>query len=322
MNLGIIGSGKIVHDFLTIANQIKSFSIIGISSTKGSIKVLEELQSKYSIPDIYTNNERLLSNPNIDTVYVAVPNVLHFSICKQAINNNKNVICEKPMVYTTKEAQELKKLANEHEVYIVEAITNIYLDNFGKIKSSIDKLGKLHIVSLNYTQYSTRYDELKNGNMLPVFDPQKGGGALMDLEIYNIHLAVGLFGFPDTVEYIPNYQYGTDTSGVIIMKYPSMICVMIASKDSYTDTESFIEGENGSLVINGLINQLPSFTIQSRNGKCEEFSFNKYNHRMISEFNSFIDMFDTNNTRLIDNAFNHSLDVLKVLEMAKHYLHS
>lgn len=319
MKLGIVGSGKIVHDFLTAADKVKGLKVKGISSTPRSKEVLEDLQKKYDIPEIYTDNDLLFSNASIDTIYVAVPNVLHYQICKEALEAGKNVICEKPFVYTVKEAEELKAIADHNHLFIIEAITNIYLENFNKIKEAIPKLGPLHIVNLNYTQYSTRYSELKKGNLLPVFNPQKGGGALMDLGIYDIHLAVGLFGMPEAVQYLPNYQKGTDTSGVIILRYPTFICVMIAAKDSFADAKSFIEGEDGSLVINGLVNQLPSFELQMRTADKggDVQNYNKYDHRMISEFTTFVKLFDGKDQAAVDSAFTHSVQVLKVLDLAK-----
>lgn len=115
----------------------------------------------------------MLSDTNVDTVYVAVPNSLHYLIAKQALEAGKNVICEKPFVSTTTEARELKKIADEHGVIIVEAITNIHLGNFKHIKADIAKIAPVHILSLNYTQYSSRYDDFLKGKIAPVFDPKK-----------------------------------------------------------------------------------------------------------------------------------------------------
>lgn len=317
MKLGIVGSGKIVHYFLPAAIKIKNLSLVGISSTPRSAEILKDLQQKYHIEHTYTDNKRMFANPDIDTIYVAVPNVLHYQICEEALEAGKNVICEKPFVYTTAQARSLKKLADQKGVFITEAITNIYLPNFKLLKENLHKLGPIHIINFNYTQYSTRYHEFKKGNILPVFDPKKGGGALMDLGIYDIHLAVGLFGEPDSVEYLPNMQQGTDTSGVIIMQYPQYLCLMMAVKDSYADAKSYIEGENGSLVINGLIDELPSLDLQLKDQNGEYFNENKYDHRMISEFENFVKVFDEHDIAANEAAFDHSIQVLNVLGAVK-----
>lgn len=220
MKLGIIGSGMIVHDFLTTADQIKNLELTAISSTKRSADIAQELAQKYGIPQSYTDNEELMSDNSVDTVYIGVPNSLHYSLAKLALEHGKNVICEKPFVLSTDEAEELKRLADKKDLIIVEAITNVYLENYKKIKEELNKIAPIHIVSLNYTQYSSRYDAFLEGKIAPVFDPKKDGGALMDLNIYNIHLAAGLFGLPDKVKYYANMQKGIDTSGILHLSYP------------------------------------------------------------------------------------------------------
>lgn len=140
MKLGIIGSGKIVHDFLTTADKIENLELAAISTTKRSQAIARDLAKQYGIKEVFADNNLLFHDPNVDTVYVAVPNSLHYEVVKQAIENGKNVICEKPYVSTVAEAKELKKIADKHHVIIVEAITNIHLGNFQAIKKHLKKL--------------------------------------------------------------------------------------------------------------------------------------------------------------------------------------
>ena len=81
MKLGIIGSGKIVHDFLTIADQIPNLELTALATTKRSHQIGLDLQKEYQITKLYDNNDDLFNDPNVDTVYVAVPNSL-IIMCK------------------------------------------------------------------------------------------------------------------------------------------------------------------------------------------------------------------------------------------------
>ena len=101
----------------------------------------------------------------------------------------------------------------------------------------------------NYSQYSRRYDALKNGTVLNVFNPEMEGGALMDLNVYNIAVMVMLFGKPQEVHYIANLEKGIDTAGELILKYPSLICESSSSKNSASQNILLIQGEKGSLRI-------------------------------------------------------------------------
>lgn len=317
MKLGIIGAGKIVHDFLTIANTIPDLQLSAISAPPRNLESMKDLQKKYHIKKVYTDNQNLILDSNVDTIYVAVPNFLHYQVCKDALTSGKNIICEKPFVYTVEEAKELKRIADNKHVMLVEAITNIYLENFKEIKSHLKELGPIHIVNLNYTQLSTRYPDFLKGNLLPVFDPEKGGGALMDLGIYVIHLAVGLFGMPTEVKYLGNYSQGTDTSGMIILKYPGMICNLTIAKDAFAQAESFIEGENGSIRITGLLNELPKFSVEMRNQPPVEYNFNQFEHRMKAEFSTFAQWLKVSDFDSENKAFLQSIQALEVLGQAK-----
>lgn len=317
MKLGIIGSGMIVHDFLTTADQINNLELAAISTTKRSEHIAQELAKKYNIQKVYTDNEKMMADPAVDTVYVAVPNFLHYEVAKAALEHGKNVICEKPFVLSVDQAKKLKQIADEHDLIIVEAITNLYLDNFKRIQEELPKIAPIHIVNLNYTQYSSRYDAFLKGEIAPVFDPKKDGGALMDLNIYNIHLAAALFGLPDEAKYYANMQKGVDTSGTLHLSYNDKQASLTASKDSYVTSRSFIEGEKGSIYFDGSTGTLDNFTIEMRNQQPKRYNLNKYPHRMASEFNAFSQMIDQHDTRKADAAFVNTLETMQILVAAR-----
>lgn len=317
MKLGIIGSGKIVHYFLSGLNEMNNIQVNAISTTKRSEAIGRDLAKKYQIDEAYTDNQKLCQSTNIDTVYIGVPNFLHYQMSKLALMNDKNVICEKPFFTSVEEAEELKKLADKNHVILLEAVKNVYLPNFKKIKTELPRLGPIHIVCLNHTQYSSRYDNFLKGKIAPVFDPKKDGGALMDLNVYNIHLAINLFGDPEQIQYFPNRQKGVDTSGILLLEYQDKQVALIAAKDSYTPVRSFIEGEKGTIYFDGSPSQLNNFTITLRNGKKTFFNFNKHQNQLTDEFDEFARIIDEQNFSKANKAFTNSLNVLKVLVEAR-----
>ena len=96
MKLGIIGSGMIVQEFLPSLIKLEGLEIVGIQGTKASLDKVEEICSKYEIPK-FTDDFEELCKFEIDTVYLAVPNFLHFEFCKKALEKGLNVIVEKPI---------------------------------------------------------------------------------------------------------------------------------------------------------------------------------------------------------------------------------
>ena len=217
MKLAILGTGKIVEEVLPVLKEINGIELSAILSTPRSIEKAEKLAELYAISQASSDYDSILANPDVDTVYVALPNHLHYDYAKKALLAGKHVICEKPFTLTLAEFEDLAKIAEQKNRILLEAITNQYLGNFASIKANLAKLGDIKIVECNYSQYSSRYDAFKRGEIAPAFDPAKGGGALRDLNIYNIHLVVGLFGKPERVQYLANMERGVDTSGIWIM---------------------------------------------------------------------------------------------------------
>ena len=316
MKIGILGTGMIVQDLLTTIDKLK-IDYKAILGTERSKERTENLAAQYKLDKIYFDYDAMLADKNIDTIYVALPNFLHYSFAKKALQADKNVIVEKPGFTTLAEFNDLKNLALEHDKILVEAVTTHYLPAFKSIKQDLDKLGEIKIVSVNYSQYSSRYDKFKAGEILPVFDPKKAGGALMDINFYNINFVVGLFGKPDAVFYSANIERDIDTSGVLILDYGKFKAVCIGAKDCQAIASSTIQGDKGNIIINIPANRLDSYTLGDNDGNVEEKNFSSDKHRMLHEFEIFIDMIDNHDVKKRDEMLEISEVVAKILQQAR-----
>jgi predicted dehydrogenase len=316
MKLGIIGAGMIVKEFLTITTHLKDVELTAIYGRKSAEEKINEFKNKYEIKNIFYNYDELL-NSDVDTVYIALPNNLHFQFARKALNANKNVIVEKPITSTYKEALILSDLAKQKQLFLFEAITNQYLPNYKKIKELLPALGNIKIVQCNYSQYSSRYNSFKEGNVLPAFDPNFSGGALMDLNIYNIHYLVGLFGKPKNVEYYPNIEREIDTSGVLILDYGTFKGVCIGAKDCKAPIANNIQGDEGCIYQDTPANVCESFQLLMNDGTSSFINENNYDHRMINEFIEFADMIKNNDLERCYQMLEHSLIVSEVQTIAR-----
>ncbi|AVK63508.1 NAD(P)-dependent oxidoreductase [Lactobacillus sp. CBA3606] len=316
MHLGLIGTGMIVQDMLTMIGDLPAIKLEGILSTPHSVDRAQKLQGTYGIKHVYTDYDELLANPAIDTVYVALPNVLHYQFTKQALQQEKNVICEKPFTLAASQLDELIALAQSRDLVLVEAITTQYLANYQGIKANLAKLGDLKVIECNYSQYSSRYDRFKAGIVLPAFDPKMGGGALMDLNIYNIHFVVGLLGAPTAVKYLANLDRGIDTSGMLILTYPTTKVVCIGAKDCTAPIQSTIQGTDGSIVVAGPTNTVASYTTTLRATAATTVNQNQHAHRMFAEFAEFDRMITTHDMPRVRQQLAHSQQVMAVVDQA------
>ena len=316
MKLGILGTGMIVQDFLTAVDKLK-IDYIAILSTERSRGRTEELAEKYHIDKIYFDYDEMLADKNIDTIYVALPNHLHYQFAKKALSADKNIIVEKPCVTNFAEFNDLKNLAEQRDKIFVEATTTHYLPAFAEIKKDLAKLGDIKIVSVNYSQYSSRYDAFKAGEVLPVFDPTKAGGAIMDINFYNINFVVGLFGKPESVFYSANIERGIDTSGILILDYGKFKAVCIGAKDCQAITSSTVQGDKGNIFFNTPANRIESYTVCNNEGNKELKVFTPNKHRMIFEFEKFIEMIDNHDVAKMNEMLEITETVAKIIQQAR-----
>ena len=316
MKLGIVGAGMIVQEFLPSLVKLEGLEIVGIQGTKASLDKVEEICGKYEIPK-FTDDFEELCKFGIDTVYIAVPNFLHFEFCKKALEKGLNVIVEKPITTNYREAEELAKLAREKKLFLFEAITTLYMENYKKIKEWIARIGDVKLVQSQYSQYSRRYNAFKKGEILPVFDPEKAGGALMDLGLYNLHYVLGLFGKPKNVKYYANIERNIDTSGVLMMEYENFNAMCVCAKDSKGKIFGMIQGSEGKITSESSPNLVGKVTLELYDGTSESFDDGFSKDRVVPEFTAFIQAINENNLEFCYRQLEKTLLVSEIQTKAR-----
>lgn len=334
MKLAWIGTGRIVHDSLYAVTPLTQIEKAAIYARPHSRKTAEELAAQYGIREIYTDYTELLEKTDADTVYIGLVNSAHFSYAEQALAHGKNVILEKPFVPTLREAQRLAALAREKGCMLMEAITVLHLPVFSKMRENLPKLGQLRAMQLNFSQYSSRYDRYLQGDVDYCFDPAYQGGALFDLNVYNVHYCAGLFGMPRSVSYFPNIGHnGVDTSGQLVLRYDGFSAVCLAAKDSDSPGHVTIQGERGFMIAEGCPNSAGKLTVTAvcggaaqersasgatvRKTETECFTAPEVLHRMTWEFKRFAEIVDKNERDTADWLLSESLQVVEILELAR-----
>ncbi len=264
VKLGTIGSGTIVQSVLNnviVTNGMKLEAVY--SRTEDKAKALAD---KYKAKKTYTDLDALMNDDNVNTIYIATPNLLHYEQTKRALTAGKNVICEKPFVTKYSQAKELIELAKSKGLFLFEAAPTMFLPNFKILKRELPKIGKVKLVISNYSQYSARYNLVLNGEKPNIFNPEYAGGCLMDINFYNVLLNVALFGAPEEAVYYPNIYPGlADTSGAFVMKYPGFVSQNAGAKDTWGFNFFQIEGEQGYIFIAEGSNGLKNIRVVTRN---------------------------------------------------------
>lgn len=315
MKLGIVGTGIIVKEVLPLLVEW-GWNVAALCDTPAARESAQALAQANGVAAVYDEYAVMLKQADIDTVYIAVPNFLHYDFCEKALNSGKNVIVEKPMTSNDREAEKLAALAREKKLFLFEAITTVYLPNYALLKKLLPRIGTVKIVTCNCSQYSRRYDAFRAGEILPVFDPKKSGGALMDLNLYNLHWLIGLFGEPESIDYHANLERGIDTSGILMLRYPGFQAVSIAAKDCAAPRSFVIQGTEGYIQQSSPANACREIILHLNDGTEKVFNENPPS-RLEPEFRAFWEQIESGDRTRCYTALDHSVLVSKIQTQAR-----
>ena len=314
MKIGIVGNGMIVGMFLENAAQVAGAEIISMCVRPQSLEKGTLLSAKYNIPVIETDYDHFLSNPEMEAVYIGISNLVHYEYAKKALEAGKHVICEKPFTVTSAEAHSLAAIAKEKRLFIWEAFIIPYLPSYPAVKEGVSKVGNIRLVQCNYSKISSRYTQYLNGTILPAFDPALAGGALYDLNIYNLHLISSLFGKPKSSQYYPTRGYnGVDTSGIAVLLYDSFSVSCCAAKDSTGPCGFVIQGDRGTLIGEDSASTLAKIIFSDKSGDTLLAEFDG-KFKLSYELTEFIRQFDTQDYDSCYQMLEHSLAVTEIVD--------
>lgn len=315
IRLGTIGSGPIVHsilDAVKVTEGITCCAVYSRTQEKG-----QELAKEYGVSKVYTDLDMMLADEEVNFVYVASPNLLHYEQTKRSLLAGKNVICEKPFCTKAQQARELVTLAKERDLFLIDAVPTAFLPNFEILKRELPKVGKVKLVLCNYSQYSSRYDLLEQGEAPNIFNPEFGGGCLMDINFYNVYLNAALFGKPRKSVYYPNiYGNLADTSGILVMQYDGFVSECAGAKDTWGVNSVQVEGEKGYIYIKDGSNGIAEVKLVTK--ETEEVFNNQENpNRWFYEVQNLTKMVLADDYERNDKNLSVMLDVIEILESSR-----
>ena len=310
-----IGTSWITEAFVRGARHCEEFKLWAIYSR--SEEKAKAFAEKNQSEKYYTDLDKMLSDKEIDAVYIASPNSLHADQAIKAMNAGKHVICEKPVTSNAVEFQEMVDTAKKNGVLLMEAFKSTLMPGFYKYSELISKVGQIRSVFADFGKYSSRYDAHKRGEDVNTFKAEFSNGALMDLGVYCLYPVIKLFGEPNGVKafsaVIPD---GVDGAGVTILDYKDFTATLKYSKvgNSFLPTE--IQGEDATILIDR-INQPRHVEIIYRNGEKELFDCELMDDDMYYEAREFIDCILSGKTESEMNDLKTSLTVMKVMDNAR-----
>lgn len=314
IRLGTIGSNFIVHNILRHVVKTPGITLTAVysrSEDKGTA-----LAQQYGAERVYTDLDDFLADPEVNFVYIATPNSLHYAQAKQALLAGKNVLLEKPFCPELSLAKELTQLARERGLILVDMVPTAFLPNLPVLKQQLPKIGNIRLVMSNYSQYSSRYDRFRRGETDNVFNPDFAGGSLMDINFYNVYLNTALFGKAKSAVYYPNIQRDIDTSGVIVLQYDGFVSQNAGAKDAKGVNFFQIEGEDGYIFIPGGVSGMEEIQVVTKEGT-EVFCTPHDPDLWCWEVRKLASIIGSGNTAPLDAGLDTMLGVIETIEAAR-----
>ena len=196
VNWGFIGAGVVATKALAPALRSASNANLYAVASRGISKALN-----LSPSCVYDNYDELINDPKVEAIYISLPNNVHASIASRALMAGKAVLCEKPLTMNYQESEELIRVAKASNSLLVEAIWFRWHPRLIKACEQIAAgvIGEITQIDAAFTYVNNNKDNYR-------FDPALGGGALLDLGPYPLHLIASLFGSEARVELLKANQ--------------------------------------------------------------------------------------------------------------------
>ena len=264
IRLATVGTSGITEKFISAVKLTDRFCLetaYSRSAVKG-----ERFCKEHGFNSFCSDINAIAKSSDIDAVYIASPNYLHYAQSKLFLENGKNVLCEKPITARAREYDELLNLADKKGVIYAEAIMSRHCKGRKILFDALAEIGEISAARIDYCQRSSRYDAFKNGERMNIFDMSLGAGTLTDLGVYCVYAAADMFGMPNTVKATASYfENGADKSGAAVFGYDGLTAVLSYSKAGQSAIGSEIVGDKGTVKI-GSVSQYADISLV-KNGK-------------------------------------------------------
>ena len=267
MNFATIGTSWITEKFISAANTIEDVNLTAVYSR--SAEKAASFAKKHNAADYFTNLTEMSQSRLFDSVYIASPNALHYEQSKLFLLHGKNVICEKPATTTKEQMEELIELAEKNNLLYCEAIMTTHTEGFDILRKEMEKAGNIRSAHFDFYQLSSKYPLYIEGKNPNIFNPEMHTGCLMDIGVYNLYLAAGLFGKPEKIiSDAVMLENGCDAAGTAILKYRDKSVVLNYSKVGQTYSYSEIIGDKSTIMFES-VSQLTGMYACDKENKTE-----------------------------------------------------
>ncbi len=269
MKFAILAAGGIARKMAEAVTGIEKAGTVRIQKYAVASRDLsraEEFAKEWGFEKAYGSYEELAADPEVELVYVASPHSHHYEHAKLCLEHGKHVLVEKAFTVNAAQAEDLMKLAREKQVLLTEAIWTRYMPSRKMIGDLLESgiIGKVSSMTANLGYPLMDVPRL--------VQPELAGGALLDLGVYSITMALMLFHeeITDVVSAAVFSPEGVDWMNSITLTFADgKMAVLNSNMTARTDCRAIVNGDEGYMEITE-INNPEEIRVFDRDGKLRE----------------------------------------------------
>jgi predicted dehydrogenase len=265
---GILGAGKIAEKFATAIEYTDGAELYAIASRdkqKG-----QGFAVRHGVSVIFNDYESLAAYKNVDVIYVATPHAFHCEHTILCMQNNKAVVCEKPMALSYSQVVKMISAASEYNTFLMEGMWSRFMPSIHKTLELIrqDVIGDVQYVRADFG-FSAPADE---NNRL--YNLKLGGGSLLDVGIYPLFLATLLLGEATSIHSASKLtKTGADEYCNAILKYSgSRSASIFSSITMNSEKDAEIIGTKGKIILKSPWYKATEMIVLLNDGDRQSFS--------------------------------------------------
>jgi predicted dehydrogenase len=242
---GILGCGKIANKFAADLAFVEDAHLVAVASRDGQRAI--SFADVYGAPFAFDSYEALVQSAHVDVIYIATPHGMHHEHALLCLRHKKAVLCEKALALNSSQVAAMIREAKANHVFLMEAFWTKFLPQYQKVSSLIQS-GEIGDIRMVQADFGFRADDPTPQRF---YDPLLGGGALLDIGIYPVWLAVTLLGRPSEIKALMQpYPTGVDRQIAINFKFENgALALLSASFEAETPVEAVIVGTKGAITM-------------------------------------------------------------------------
>ena len=238
---GIISTGNIANQFVRGANFLEDAEVLALASRNQASA--DAFGEKHNIPRRYNSYQALANDPDIDVIYIGTPHTFHAENIMLCLKTGKAVLCEKPFTINAKEAEACIQLAQENGLFLMEAIWTRYIPAIVKLREMVNSglIGTVKLIQADFA-FNLPFNAEHR-----LYNPNLGGGSLLDVGIYPITFTTMFLGQPDTVHAHADIgKTGVDEQATMLFGYDNGAAALLSSGIHATmPNDALIKGTKG-----------------------------------------------------------------------------